>query len=176
MILYKKRLISEADLSCLIKDAFLSPPWHEILSEEECQKRAASILTKRNVQCCIAEVDGNVAGVILTDTLTLEELHQERGAALVEWASQRKWETIGWGRETLLFRKYQSLGIGTVLREEMMNHLTQSKVYSGLLTRMRDDNVQVIKIAEKFGYLRTGVRVKSSFGENIWHEFWYRTF
>ncbi len=176
MILYSQTLISKANLTSLIKDAFLSPPWCEDLSEEECQKRATNILNKRAIQCFSAEIAGRVVGVILTDTVALEDLRQERGVDLYNWALKMQWENIGWGRESLILREYQSMGIGSILREKVMDHIAQTRIYSGLLTRMRDDNIRVIKIAEKFGYIRTGVRVKSSLGENIWHEFWYKVF
>lgn len=176
MNLYKQTLISKADLAALIKDAFLSPPWCEDLSDNECQKRATAILDKRDIQCFTAKYCENVVGVILTDTITPDELAFERGANLANWASQKGWGTIGWEREILLLRAHQSRGIGTILREKMLSHLSQRKNYSALLTRMRDDNIRVIKIAENFGYLRTGIRVKSSLGENIWHEFWYKVF
>lgn len=115
-------------------------------------------------------------GAIITDTLTNGELLNERGSQLAEWAVKRNWQTIGWGRQSIIMSNYQSMGLGSSLREMMISHLTQTKMYSGILTRMRDDNFRVLKIAEKFGYQRTGVRVKSSLGENIWHEFWYREF
>lgn len=176
MILYKRILIDQTNLARLIGDAFRSPPWNETLSEEECARRAGIILAKRDVQCFVAEVDGDTGGVVLTDAMTLNELSQERGTQLADWASKKGWTTIGWGRETLILREYQSLGIGTALREKIMSHLAESRPYEGLFTRMRDDNVRVIRIAERFGYSRTGIRTKSSLGPNIWHEFWYRTF
>ena len=46
-----------------------------------------------------------------------------------------------------------------------------------LLTRMRDDNKAIIKINEKFGLKRSGIRMPSSVepsDPSKFHEFWYK--
>ena len=176
MIIYSHDLPTHEHLAKLTQDAFKSPPWEEDLSDTECAKRADSMLGKMNVQCISAYSNFTLVGIILVDELTIQQLKKERGDPLYNWVLGMNFKKIAWGRETLIQRNFQSQGIGRILRSQMISHLENTGQYSVILTRMRDDNFRVIKIAEKFDYKRTGVRQKSSMGENVWHEYWYRTF
>jgi RimJ/RimL family protein N-acetyltransferase len=179
MIKYVKALPREKDLAILIKDAFASEPWLEDLSDEECESRADSYLRKKNVRSISAYNSSELVGVVLVDELSLSNLENERGGALKEWVicKNKNAEKVLWGRETLIKRGFQSQGIGKDLRKKMISYICEdTNNFWILLTRMRDDNSRVIKIAEHFGYERIGVRVKSSMGENVWHEYWFKTF
>lgn len=172
---YSLELIQKADLSKLFRDAFATAPWFENLDEAEGDRRADSILLRKDVKCLIAKIKNEVVGCILFDTLDLENLKKERGEALANWAAEKGLDSVGWEREVMVSLKYQSMGIGQELRDRILKQLEADKTYQTMITRMRDDNVKIIKGAEKFGYRRTGVRLKSPTGD-YWHEYWYKDF
>ncbi len=183
MIKYVVTLPKIEDLVPLIKDAFASEPWLENLSDQECLSRSSMYLGKKNVRSISAYEDSELIGVILVDELDLMSLENERGKDLKDWAISKNIQKVLWGRETLIRRSFQSQGVGKELRRRMILSIYDESFRVGegyefdfLLTRMRDDNLRIIKIAEGFGYERTGVRVKSSTNENIWHEYWFKSF
>jgi len=79
-----------------------------------------------------------------------------------------------WERELIVHPTNQGQGVGSKLRaafvESVLNHCEKGVL---IFTRMRDDNIPVIKIAEKFGFRRTGIRTLSSQKSGVFHEYWY---
>lgn len=172
------RLLQEKDwesLEKVYKRAFAGFPWYENLSKKEVRHRLDAQETKRGFSGLVAVEGGRVIGGIWWDNPTIAELATERGELLVQFASK---EIVGyesaviWERELLVDPDYQGRGIATVLRQSFIGNLCQQGDFL-ILTRMRDDNIPTIRIAEKLGYRRTGIRVPSSQKSGVCHEFWF---
>lgn len=167
-------------LVTVYKNAFAGYPWFEDLSIEEVQKRLTGNLSKRGFQAFIAEsVNSETAGALWYDTPTLEELASERGQKLADFArtlgQTNNIETIVWEREVLVDPNFQRQGIATKLRTTFAANLEESLPNGSIiLTRMRDDNIGIIKVAEKVGYSRTGIKTPSSQTPGVFHEYWYK--
>ena len=156
--------------------AFASFPWYEDLSNEEIEKRWKTQQAKIGFECLIADALNKVVGAIWWDKPTLDELRSERGKFIIQFVKQkiRMGDLLVWERELIVSPAYQGHGIGSQLRaafiELVLNRCERMVL---ILTRMRDDNLSVIRIAEKFGFKRTGYRTPSSQKSGVFHEYWY---
>jgi len=167
-------------VSKMYKEAFAGFPWFENLSTEEVNKRLNSNLEKRGFEAFIAENEkGEIIGGLWFDSPTLEQLLTERGEKLANFV-KNFWKTKGlcdliWERELMVRPDFQKQKIATRLRITFLTYLSE-KYPNGVLvlTRMRDDNIGTLKIAERLGYQRTGIRTPSSQNPNLYHEFWYK--
>lgn len=168
------------DIVSVYQRAFAGYPWFENLSDDEVQKRLVNNSGKNGFQPFIAEgPNGEVAGALWYDTPTLEQLSAERGKELAEFAStvcqENNLQHLIWEREVLVDPQFQKQGIATRLRTAFLSYLIEAFPDGALmLTRMRDDNIGIIKIAERVDYARTGIRVPSSQTPGIFHEYWYK--
>lgn len=161
----------------ILPAAFAGFPWYENLSPVEVTRRLESMQAKRRTAGLVAEEAGVVLGTSLWDTPMILELESERGEALARFAAERmstggRSPKLVWERELLVHPNYQGRSIGTALRMEFINRLAREGNFL-VLTRMRDDNLPTIRIAEKMGFSRTGIRVESSQKAGVFHEYWY---
>ncbi|HZE87186.1 MAG TPA: hypothetical protein VE090_03175 [Methylomirabilota bacterium] len=68
----------------------------------------------------------------------------------------------------------QGQGIASDLRGVFLTHLAEEFPAGAIvLTRMREDNTGIVRIAEKLSYKRTGISHPSQ-KPGISQEFWYR--
>lgn len=154
--------------------AFSGFPWHEDLSSEEVERRWNIQKRKRGFGGLVAEENGEVVGAIWWDLPSLEELRAERGDALAEFTVKiQRGKLLIWEREVIVSPQYQGKKIGFQLRVAFIEKISQTTKKALILTRMRDDNIPIIGIAEKLGFLRTGIKVSSSQKSNTFHEYWY---
>lgn len=161
--------------------AFAGPPWHETLSEDEVLRRWTESRAKTGFSCLVAEQDSTIVGATWWNTLTIEELRQERGDMLADFAhtprSAPRWacppKTIVWIRETIVIPDAQRRGVARTLKTHVLNMLRYLPKPVLVLTRMRDDNVAIVQTNTHLGFLRTGIRVPSSQRRDIAHEYWY---
>lgn len=163
----------------MYQEAFAGFPWFEDLSTEEVAKRLSSSITKDGFESFVAENESEeIIGALWFDTPSFEQLQTERGEKLAGFV-RNIYETTGhcelvWERELMVRPDYQRQRIATRLRMTFLTYLS-GKYPNGVLvlTRMRDDNIGTLKIAQELGYRRTGIRMPSSQDPNIYHEFWY---
>jgi len=163
----------------MYREAFAGFPWFEDLSTEEVAKRLSSSVTKDGFESFVAENEREeIIGALWFDTPSFEQLQTERGEKLAGFVGNI-YETTGrcelvWERELMVRPDYQRQRIATRLRMAFLTYLS-GKYPNGVLvlTRMRDDNLGTLKIAQELGYRRTGIRMPSSQNPNIYHEFWY---
>lgn len=158
----------------IYQNAFAGFPWHETLSDAEVQRRWEDYRSKRGSQALVAERDEAVIGALLWDQPTLDELGIERGETLARFAEEHLGPNtiLVWEREVIVSPAARGQGIGTALRRSFLNRISGTTA-TLILTRMRDDNLPIIHIAKKLGFLRTGIRVPSSQIPDVSHEYWY---
>lgn len=158
--------------------AFAGFPWYEDLSREEIEKRWKIQRAKSGFECLVAddEIKGIIVGAIWWDKPTLDELCFERGEHIAQFAKQkiRMGDLLIWERELIVSPIHQGQGVGSQLRatfvESVLNRCEKGVL---IFTRMRDDNLPVIKIAEKFGFRKIGIRTPSSQKSGVFHEYWF---
>jgi RimJ/RimL family protein N-acetyltransferase len=176
---FKKRL---PEVASMYKDAFAGYPWFENLTFDEAFKRVNDHASREGFEAFIAEAydgSGEIVGGLWYDKLSIDELHQERGRELASLAQelqkQHEASDVIWEREVLVKPSYQGQKIATRLRTAFLAYLGEDLVNGGIvLTRMRDDNYAIIKVAEAVGFQRTGIKLPSSQNPTTQHEYWYR--
>jgi len=169
------------EMATVYKEAFAGFPWYEQLSIEETFNRVANNSEKAGFDAFLAFAsDGSdqIVGGLWYDKPTLEELEKERGFELREFVEllgmNQSTANIVWEREVLVKPGFQGLKIATNLRTLFISYVSQEMSEGGvILTRMRDDNLPIIKVAENVGYQRTGIKVASSQNPSTKHEYWY---
>ncbi len=158
----------------IIRRAFAGFPWYEQLTEIEVRQRWQKIVSRRGFDCLVAAIGGKVVGFSCWDTPTIEELASERGPKL----AKRFQDTVlsgyllVWERELVVDPDFQRQGIGMKLRQEFLTKMDHEKLSVLVLTRMREDNLPTIKIAERLGFQRTGILIPSSQKPGVCHEYW----
>lgn len=168
------------EIAELLRQSFAGAPWFENLSEQEALARIESYIQKPGFEAILAlGQSGVVAAGLWYDTPSLDHLSAERGADLADFAAitldREDAEGIVWEREVVVSPNFQGRGLATGLRGEFLHTVATRTANSALmLTRMRDDNVAIIAVAQKFDYERTGIRVPSSQNPDVSHEYWYK--
>lgn len=165
-------------IAAVYQRAFAGFPWFENLSDAEVRRRMTDSSSKTGFQAFIEKgPNGEVVGALWYDTPSLEQLSLERGQQLADTAKvicqENNLNNIIWEREVIADPLFQRRGIATGLRTTFLLHLANTFPGGALiLTRMRDDNIGIIKVAEKLGYTRTGIRLPSSQLAGVFHEYW----
>lgn len=165
-----------------------------------CTKRDFTCLVAREHTRTTEGIRIQVVGAIWWDVITLENLEKERGKQLAEFArktlrtideeehqkSRGQWSVYPfpiWERDLIVRPSHQNQGIGKNLRASflaksitlLMGESTFGRCNSLLiLTRMRDDNLPTLKIAEKLEFQRTEIRAPSSQKLDTFHEYWFK--
>lgn len=161
-------------------EAFRGSPWFEdSLTIDEVMTRLECQFRKPGFRLFILESNsGELVAASWFDTPSLMDIKKERGAELRNFAESVKSlnniDALIWEREVLVRPKYQGLGMGTEIRTKMLDFINQTFASGLVLTRMREDNIPIIKIAEKLGFKRTGITKPSSQEPAINHEYWFR--
>ncbi|HZE87767.1 MAG TPA: hypothetical protein VE090_06235 [Methylomirabilota bacterium] len=109
-----------------------------------------------------SEKGGRIVGALWYDTPSLDDLEAERRKPLRNFAADLQEKTgIGtlvWKREVMVHPDSQGQGIASSLRGAFLTHLGE-KYPTGVivLTRMREDNSGIVRLAEKHGFQKTGI-------------------
>jgi RimJ/RimL family protein N-acetyltransferase len=156
----------------LCQRSFAGFPWFETMPDEAIQNRWRQHNARTNFCCLVAEINTQIAGVSWFHEITDDELELEKDKALREFATTNfPAVTRIWVDATVTDPDFQKSGVATQLKVKLLEMIRTSYPETCILTRMRDDNVGIIRINERFGFKRTGVKV---LGKNdIRHEFWY---
>ena len=167
------------EVAKLLQTSFAGAPWFEDLSNNEAMKRVEGHAMKPGFEAYLVEDQGAIVAGLWYDTPSIDELAEERGDDLANFArtvcKDMDLEQIIWQRESVVHPDYQSQGLATLLRKKFIDDIEKnSRCSSLLLTRMRDDNLGIIRVAEKFEYARTGIRMPSSQNPDADHEYWYK--
>jgi RimJ/RimL family protein N-acetyltransferase len=173
-------LAEGGQIADMYQQAFAGYPWFEGLSDQEVARRLENHAEQTGFTVFVEQDhDGLVAGALWFDTPSTDAFGAERGEAAKNFAEQTQAEeelpTLVWEREVLVRPEAQGRGMATRLRADMLAYLGNKYPDGALvMTRMRDDNIGIIKIAERLGYARTGIRIPSSQAAGLFHEYWYR--
>lgn len=164
-------------IKTIYKQAFACGPWFEDLSDEEIDNRWVNQISKDGFAGIVVEKSNSIAAALWWNIMTPDDLISERGQSLSSFAqNQVQGEKIIWEREVIVDPKYHGNGVGSVIRRAFFDRIRHDYPGALILTRMRDDNIGIIKIAQKIGFKRTGVRVPSSANPDLYHEYWYYKF
>lgn len=101
------------------------------------------------------------------------------GVFAKEKIEENKLSKCVWQAETMVHPRYQNQGIATKLKAEIDFSLQSISKKSGgvfACTRLREDNIHIISINKKFGFMQTGIKVPCSLKLDTNHEFWYKIF
>jgi len=163
----------ELRVLAIYQAAFSGPPWDESLPMSTVRSRWSFYRDKRGFRPMVAVMDGQLVGAIWWDTPTLSELATERGSDLALFAGQKlgKGQLI-WEREVITHPDYQKQGAATALRKTMLKMVAREKT-ALVLTRMRQDNLAILKVATNLGFQQTGFTAPSK-QPGIVHQYWYK--
>lgn len=171
--------------------AFAGFPWFESLKDADLDQRVVEkdfqppkikgesgreySVPYPRYQGLVAIQDSVVAGAVWWEIIGIDELRAERGEELANFAQRfpREYLRYVWEREVIVSPSHQGRGIGLALRQEAIKVIETDYRPVIILTRMRDDNVPIIRIAERCGFLRTKIKVSSSQVPGLNHEYWY---
>jgi len=171
----------------VLRKAFAGFPWHETLSRWEINRRWDFYVRQQGF-CGLVEIrrirgkDTIVVGAIFGDKPNVEKLIAERGQELGDFvkslgiisAEEDYPENLVWIREIVVDPNFQNQGIGLALRLAFIDTVSCFDRPTLFLTRLRDDNLPIIQLAEKCQFVRTGIRIPSSQKPGIFHEYWFR--
>lgn len=157
------------------RKAFGGFPWYEELSSQEILGRWNFQSTRPGFTCFIADLDGKIVGGIWWDRPTKESLLDERGELLVSFIKgSHSDKDLVWERELLVDPLHSRKGIATRLRMHFVEDVKRTLPCEQIvLTRMRDDNIPILRIADKIGYQRTGIKMPCSIKPEVQHEYWF---
>lgn len=162
----------------LVRDAFSGFPWYETLDDAELNRRWLSFVARPGFTGLIALADDEsdeVMGGIWWDDTSPTLLATERGPELADFAFQQMVQrglSLVWERDLAVFRRYQGQGVGRILRSAFLEEMSNQKK-RGVLTRMREDNEPVLKLARGLGFQPTGIFVSCSVKADTCHQYWY---
>lgn len=162
----------------LVGDAFSGFPWYETLDEAELNRRWFSFVGRPGFTGLIAlsDDDGDeVMGGIWWDDTSPILLAHERGVELADFTVQHlvhQGLSLVWERDLAVFRRYQGQGVGRRLRSVFLEEMVRQGT-TGVLTRMREDNEPVLKLARDLGFHPTGIFVPCSVKADTCHQYWY---
>jgi ribosomal protein S18 acetylase RimI-like enzyme len=120
------------------------------------RERIAKRITDDDAYLMIAEVDGNLAGMLLGTAL--REKHGE-GPIIAGWAN------IGW---VAVDPAYWGRGIATELMEDLLQRLRE-KGFAHVQLWTHQDNVRAQRVYERLGFMATGQQMRDSSGALILH-------
>ena len=116
----------------------------------------------------------DLLAAIWWDCPTEKQLATERGEELAKFVHDKGMIPFVWEREVLVRPEYQGKKIGLALRRAFIETVRVRYGTCWVFTRMREDNIPIIRIAEKLGYKPIGIRVPANEALGIGHEYWYR--
>lgn len=162
------------DIQRIYQVCFSSPPWNQEVTAEEAALRWQEHSSKEGFTCFVVVHDHQIVGAAWFDLISRNELAKERGHELANFAASiNSTCQFIWIRETIVDLEFKGQGIASRLKEQIVQEIKEHFVQAILLTRMRDDNTNIVHINEKFGFKRTGIKVKSKSTPNLLHEYWY---
>ncbi len=163
-----------ASILSLYQRCFAGYPWFEKLSEQTVVSRWQNDSTQQGFECIVMEHDDKILGAIWWNIINSTRLLNERGEKLVNFVGTNFPNVpMIWEREVMTCPENHRKGIATILRNEFIRRIQLLPVPRLILTRMRDDNVGIIKIGEKIGFKRTGIRMPCTLKPEVCHEYWY---
>jgi GNAT superfamily N-acetyltransferase len=126
-----------------------------------------------NFHCLLIEVDEQVRAVSWFHDISHQAVETNKGKKLFDFVKGNYPDRpCVWVDATVTDPEFQGRGMATELKQKVLERISNLYVNALILTRMRDDNVGIIKVNEKFGFLRTGVKVSGK--DKVCHEYWYR--
>lgn len=174
MIIRRFCPVDEETIISIYKACFSGPPWNQDVTEEEAAARWYDHSSRFGFTCFVAVKDQQVVGASWFDVISCEKLIQERGRELGCFViSINPTLPVVWIRETIVIPLFHGQRIASQLKECIMLEIKECLAPAILLTRMRDDNIGIIRVNERLGFNRTGIKAVSNTTPGLLHEYWY---
>ncbi len=173
MVIRELRNGEERDVQRVCQEAFSGFPWFLAMTDEYISNRWNSCSKHSGFHCVVAEIDGSIVGACWFCEMGNEEIEAEKGKALRGFAEayQISCPRI-WIDATVVNPRFQGQGLAKAIKMWILELIRSSHPQALLLTRMRDDNVGIIRINEEVGFRRTGIRIPATGSVHL-HEYWY---
>lgn len=161
-------------VTTVLRRAFSGPPWNESWDQPKVDRMWKDHSMRPGFDCLVADRDGRVVAATWYDTPSDEDLARERGTELSNFVRSHGAEgSVVWIRETVCDPDVQGTGLAGRLKEAALARLKDRFLGCLLLTRMRDDNVAIVRINRRLGFEKTGVRVAFQNIPGLVHDYWY---
>lgn len=190
--LTKQTLFTEKDLSKnvlittvtpLYRRCFRYGVWQEDLSIENVVNRLEGCFARDFRGNFLFTIDEQCIGATWYEYVNLDWLAKNKGSDLAYFASQLIMKDhlyhLVWHTETLVDPSFSGLGLATSLKQTVDDRLVASSKADGgilLCTRMRDDNIAILKTNTKLGFQKTGIRMPCNLDPEISHEYWFKIY
>lgn len=155
----------------LCQEAFKGYPWFENMSDGYIRDRWHRHSGERNFYCILIESEKRVIAATWFHDLSPEKIRDQKGKDLYDFVATYKERQIVWIDASVTHPAFQGRGLATTLKHAALKKISALHISPIVLTRMRDDNHGIIKVNERFGFVRTGIKIP---GKGGMHEFWYR--
>lgn len=142
----------DARIKEIYQTAFSGYPWFREISDDEVNETWVQQSTKHGFTCFVALIDNALVGSFWYDQPSLKQLQNERGEELVEFVKNYSNRKIIWFRETCVDPKFQRFGVARQLKSEMISQIESQHPRAMILTRMRDDNIGIVRINTDLGF------------------------
>jgi hypothetical protein len=159
-------------IQLLIRDAFSGYPWYQDYLQDDLDNLWKVATARPGFKGIVALDENNtITGAswwyLPTDTSI-------RGETLSKFIRHTKGDRVlVWEDAILVLRKSQGLGVGSVLRNMFIVSVKNTHKQALIISRIRDDNVPSILLAERIGFKRTGAKFKESKHPHVSQEYWY---
>lgn len=172
-------IVRRKEIARLVQLGFAGEPWNETISDEDALNRIDQDIERPGFEAFFIEDDGQIVGALWYDSMTLETLSEQRGEELVEFVknlqSSEGIKNTLWARDSVVHPSHQGKGYATKLRKDFLDYAQANLEEPTLvLTRMRQDNHAILRIAEKFDYKSTGIYKEVSQNPGVFHQYWYK--
>ena len=159
----------------IYRECFTGFPWFNKPSYDDAFSRLDRQLRRTDCICLVAKVDKKIIGASWCDEILLVELEQERGGVeassiiRVNFSDMR----LIWLRATIVSPAYQGQGLTKKIKIHLHDQIKLKYTKPLIVTRMRSDNIPIIKINTELGYKKLGVATRSKLDALAMDEYWY---
>ena len=174
MIIRSYQVGDESVIQSIYQACFSGPFWNLNLTKESVAARWQDHCSREGFTCFVTEEGQKVVGASWFDMISRETLASECGSELADFTALIDPAlSLIWIRETIVDPAFQGKRIASRLKNRIMHEIRSCHAPVILLTRMRDDNTKIVRINERLGFLRTGIRVASRAIPGLIHDYWY---
>lgn len=187
-----KTFFTEKDLSVnvlittvtpLYRQCFRLGVWNEDLSVESVVGRLENCFSRDFRGYFLFDTGEICIGASWYEYVNLDWITKNKGAELADFIAQKMSShnlgQIIWQTETLVHPDFKDQGLATQLKTIIDQDLQAlSSPLGGVIaaTRMRDDNIGILKVNSRLQYQKTGIRMPCNLDPDISHEYWYKIY
>jgi hypothetical protein len=187
-----KTIFTEKDLSVnilittvtpLYRQCFKRGVWNEDLSIESVVGRLENCFSRDFRGYFLFDIGEICIGASWYEYVNIDWIKDNKGSDLANFITQKMLSNnlrqIVWQTETLVHPDFAKQGLAGQLKSIIDMDLQKlSLPVGGILTatRMRDDNIAILKVNSKLQYNKTGIRMPCNLDPKIEHEYWFKIY